>query len=504
MSKNFPFSKTTTLKNEIHRIVQAEENYAFEHQLEKEELSGFVNMIRKDVKSFQTAVKNFVRTPEHYEKLQMLTESVEDKLGKFKQKQMDHFDDLLEQETKLFKELDLVNSRLDTFEAPTETFQARTRTPGIGYRSNSVRNRSQPRKLQTQTFSAVKAGGSRAFDDDNDDEEELDGEKDDNQTDNQMLQAIASLEAKLDSIKNETDTIDRDLQHCGTKVGNWEADDHATFLKLRAKHKCKTKKKEFVAECLTALPYLGEMEIQDHAEKYEKHLHLEEQKKTLLQQYKGTKNELRQLTLSQIEEEEAQQRKQKAAKKPKIQAEMSKEKRDAIKAQVHTWKQNRFVDRQKSVEPAPTKSREQASAEKARIEETKRKLQEYKEKKELERVKKQEREEQKTIFQKKQFAAVDAMKLKEREERSFQKKMELLSQQRQKQFETEKKKRLFTEGSGSKYSHVSSKLNDETAAAQSKKRDKFDPRFDRSRGAETFGGNMAHHIRAVPSWRQGL
>jgi hypothetical protein len=53
---------------------------------------------------------------------------------------------------------------------------------------------------------------------------------------------------------------------------------------------------------------------------------------------------------------------------------------------------------------------------------------------------------------------------------------------------------------------VESKLFVETKAAVDKRREKFDPKKDNSKDAETFGGKLpvAPSIRQAASWRAGI
>lgn len=504
--KNFPFTKTTTLKNEIQKLAEAEEKYYFEQNLEKEDLTGFINILRKDVKNFQTAIKNFVNTPEHHEKLQLLSENIEKKLEKFKERQMIHFDTLLEQETQLSRDLDAIIERLDSFEVPTQTFEARS-TSSSSFRSSSARPNGRARGGKGLEDFPVKEESENS---DNAEEEDFDEDntpkKAQQETEkNKRSAALQALERKMKHIKDKTDLIDAEIAQNGGKNCAWDQEDQTTFLKLRTKHKNNTRKPEFTAECLNYLPFLSELEIEDHVEKYERFVELEEEKKKLMLEYKELKNEHKRLVVAQIEEEE--QLKQKSAKKIKIQAEMSKEEREAIKAQIKNWKENRVEAKHAQEVPKDPKikTEEQLVQEKMLREAAIRKLQEYKEKKEIERQRKKEKEEYQLAMRKKKMNALDSVRLREREEKSFQKKIELLTQQKFKQFEKERKKQIMIEGPGiNKYGHVESKLTEETKAAQLRKREKFDPRVDEGKQANTFGGNLNHLMRAVPSWRQGV
>ena len=486
------------MKNELLKLVEAEEKFQFEQQLEKEELNGFIKVLRHDVANFQAATKQFINTPEYHQKLQAASENIEKQLEKFKEKQLKHFDALLEQELQLSKDLDIVVSRLHTFEVPTRTFETRADSSATRARSVSASSKRPIRNAMDGVEDIVEEEAENINPDDYDDNQQEAARA--NQS-----SALVALEKKMKQIKHQIDVVNSEIIKNGGKLCAWEQEDHSTFLKLRTKFKNNTSSPEFVAECVNKLPYLSELEVEEHIEKYEKFVELEEQKKTLMQEYKESKNEHKKLTVAKIEEED--KLKEKTAKKVKIPAEMSQEERQTIKFRIKQWKENRplttIIDNRL---PDPkVKTEEQKAQEKMLRDAAIRQLQEYKEKREVSRQRKKENEERQSSLQRKKMNALDSLRLKEREEKSFQKKMQLLTQQRFKQFEQERRRRVINEANGSnKYDYVEPKLTEETKVTQNRKREKFDPRFDQIKPANTFGGNLNHLIRAVPSWRQGL
>lgn len=62
----------------------------------------------------------------------------------------------------------------------------------------------------------------------------------------------------------------------------WRDDDHSEFLRVRIKHKYNITSKEFLDDCLSAIPVNSHEEITDHVEIFIKYLQFDTQKKQLL------------------------------------------------------------------------------------------------------------------------------------------------------------------------------------------------------------------------------
>lgn len=96
-------------------------------------------------------------------------------------------------------------------------------------------------------------------------------------------------------------------------------------------------------------------------------------------------------------------------------------------------------------------------------------------------------------------------RIQKREEELRLKKQQIIQAKENQLREQEEKLNQAKSKLAEKY-HVESKLFEETKAAGDKKREKFDPKRESARNADTFGGRLpiAPSIRKPASWRAGI
>ena len=497
--KLFYFTKTTNLKNEIQSLLEAEEKLETERQAEKENLFRFISILKKDLKNLKEALKTYSKSPDYLSKIQTMTENIEEKISRFKESQMVNFDKLIEEETQLYHEIMLINDKIDTYEAPSEYGTASKSSLGGTSSIRSIRSTSaRPYKLGNRDTKRTDLHELT--------EEDLEPHFDEDESAG-ISKPEVGIEKKMRKLKEEIDHIESEIIRIGGKNGGWDDEDHQTFLKIKTKHKGQIDKLNFLNDCITCLPFLGEEKIKEHIERHKLYNTLEEKKKELLAQYKECKDTQKQFIIEAIHKEE--ELKKEDEKKAKIIAIKMKEERDRVKEQIKEWKTKKLatqmVEKENRNLQQLEKKKEEEALLKMKKEEAQKKLEEYRAQKLAEKIRQKEREEYQKSLAKRQLTKEDLARIKEKEDEILKKKQDLIAMKKQKQMEKTEKIQKILETQSIAYSWVEPRLNEDTKAAQDKKREKFDPSKDRGRTADTFGGQVTRNAgRAIPLWRQGL
>lgn len=492
--KLLSFTRTTTLKNEIQSLAEFEEKKDFERHKEIEELNVFISSLRKDLVNLKHSLKNYSRDPTSLGKIQEITEKIEDKLAKFKEKQMVNFDKLLEEENTLMHEIDLIAERMETYETALEAGDLVVGSKARGARATSVRAKNtsyQP---------------SGAYDDE---EEEKGYDYDADDFESEGIKHVSKAQPKQDLAKKFKEQIDKitfEMDKLGGAAMGWDAEDHQTFLKVRTKHKNNVDKIAFLNDCITSLPFLGEEQIEEHIEKFKRYLTLEEEKKKLTREYRENKENEKKNIIESIRQEDL--RREEAKKNSTLLAK-TKEERDKNKEKLKEWKAHKMarqaVEHEKVKELEVIKKKEREVVDKVKKEAVQKRVQEFKEKKELEKIREKEKEEYKKALQKRRLDKEEQERLKEREDNLIKRNIEKTLLAKKKEHDKAERMQKLIEANSTAYTYVDSRLNEETKAIAEKKREKFDPSRDTGRLAGTFGGDLTRKAgRAIPMWRQGL
>lgn len=465
--------------------------------MEKEHLQHFISLLKKDLKNLKEALKTYSKNPDYLNKIQTMTEGIEEKISKFKETQMINFDRLLEEETQLYHEIMLINDKIDMYEAPSEYSDFSKRSIGSG----SIRS------IRSASIKAYKLKDTTRRDIEEEDDT-LDIQSDGEEiAEGATAKAEIGVEKKMKKLKAEIEHIDEELTRIGGKNGGWDDEDQQTFLKLKTKHKGQIDKLAFMNDCITCLPFLGEEKIKEHIERHKAFLTLEEKKKELMTQYKECKDTQKQFIIEAIHRDE--ELKKEDDQKAKIIAAKTKEERERVKEQIKEWKTKKIAKQQvekenKNIQQIE-KKKDQEEQYKAQREEAQKRLEEYRAQKLAEKIRQKEKEEYQKAVSKRHLTKEELARLKEKEDEILRKKQELLAIKKQKQLEKTEKIQRFIENQSIAYSWVEPRLNEETKAVVEKKREKFDPTREQGRIAHTFGGNVTRSAgRAVPLWRQGL
>jgi len=481
--KYLTFTKTTTLKNEIQHLAKLEENHTFERQFEREELYKFIAVLKKDLKILRDGLKKCAKQPEYINKIKNLTENIENKISGFKEKKIVNFDKLIEEEAELYDDIQGIASKIEEYEEPA---QARE-----GYRPPS--NNSFRIKTQKNPVLPLKEIPKASLDDPleiNSDEE-------------RHRKAKYNLEKKLASIKEDILQVDRQLATFGKGGMGWSDQDHKTFLKLRTKHNNNLDNPNFMSDCLQALPFYKEEDIEEHIERYKDYLDFEKKKKELVEKYKHMKS-----IHSQMEAEAAKKLEEAKQLQEKKKKELIQEEKEKIKEDISKWKISRLTtkigEKENDLAEAMMRKKEREDKFNARKEEIRRRVQEYKEAKEMEKLEQKHQQELEKTMKRKVFSKDDLLKIKEREDLLFKKNQEKIMKKKLEVLEKMNKNQKVLESTGSQYQHVESRLTEATVAMQTKQREKFDPRNGPGKLADNFAGALIRNTgRALVGWKHG-
>jgi len=107
-------------------------------------------------------------------------------------------------------------------------------------------------------------------------------------------------------------------------------------------------------------------------------------------------------------------------------------------------------------------------------------------------------------MQKRELKPDEKLRIKEKEQKLLEKKIGLVQNKQKQQLEIQSRKEHLLTKQNTRFQNVESKLTEMTLASKDKYRLKFDPTVDKAKYADTFGGNLNHLTRAVPTWRVNM
>ncbi len=460
-------------KSMVEQLEKIERRYAVEHDEEEVRIHSTINGLRKATRELKALVQenSAMPTDQKLSQLQRKTSEIETGLKQFKLQSRDRYEELAREEAELTKEIGMYTEK---FEAIKQEVSETRR----------IKQNAKPR-VRTGLEKPAAAGeklkpGAVSSDVDPDEEEEK--------------QIGGAKRVKMQLEKVEEQIADLGGVYCG-----WDRSDHDDFLKLRTKHKGKTRTIIFLNELQKLLPEQNAENVADHTSRYESYLKLCVERKDLLARYKELKKqEEKQEAAGEEEVDKENKEKPQTRAGPREDPAKQKEK-------IGEWKKQKEVQLREKTEKelAERKQKEEERSRKRELERAKqqRTLQEYKEKKAAEELAKMQQDAIKKS-EKKKPKPEDVAKLQEREHETFMKKMEKVQSKKFAKIDRIEREERTKQKLQENYKHVASKLNSETAAAVSKKREKFD---GKGKDALTFGGCVVYtQMRAVPSWRAGL
>ncbi|CAG9320753.1 unnamed protein product [Blepharisma stoltei] len=289
----------------------------------------------------------------------------------------------------------------------------------------------------------------------------------------------------------EVMAIDKQIIDMGGNSLGWDEADHQEFMKLRTQHKGKQTIGFFQA-AQNLLPTMDQESIKIHCKKYEEWIKLNEKKKEILAKWREEKKKRKESQTKLIDIEPA---KPKPVKRPQSAFETQKK--------IEEWRRQRDLlrtEKEKEEKSQFQRKKEEEEKRKMETEIKKQLVNEYKERKEIEKA------QQYMIqnYQKKrntvELSEEDKIRLKEREDKLTKKKQEKLLEEQKKKEEKERREMMIKMKTNAQWSHLDSRLNQETVATVTRK--------EAQRAevhADTFGGVLIHRPgRAIPSWRAGI
>ena len=99
-------------------VAEGEEKRNFNREKERESIYQSIKIIRSDIYRFKDKVKQYENNPEYLMKLEELSENLLKKINDFKAKQMEIFDEVVNEEEKLSKEIEIFMENIEGFEKP--------------------------------------------------------------------------------------------------------------------------------------------------------------------------------------------------------------------------------------------------------------------------------------------------------------------------------------------------------------------------------------------------
>ncbi|OMJ88413.1 hypothetical protein SteCoe_9632 [Stentor coeruleus] len=295
----------------------------------------------------------------------------------------------------------------------------------------------------------------------------------------------------LPPLKQELMNIDKEIQETGGQYLTWDEIDHTEFLRLWHKHKTKATP-AFIQAAANALPLHDIEDIREHVVKYENWVCLNEKKKEILNKWREEKTKMK----STDDVEEVQIIKTKPRPQSAVQA----------KEKLEDWRNKREKAKeedQKQKKLEELRKKEEELRKKNELEDKRQMVLEYKEKKEFEKAKSKLISDYVKRKSAVELSDEDKLRLKEREDRLVeQKRMRTLANMRA-QEDKVKQETLSKLKNQAQWSHVDSKLTQETVSF-AKRKEAIENDTSKSR-PNTFGGMLVHRpTRAIPTWRAGL
>ncbi|KAL4434876.1 hypothetical protein ABPG74_021215 [Tetrahymena malaccensis] len=492
LGKQLQMNKSSTSKNDISSIMKVTEKSDFDREKERDQIFKQIKFLKQENEKFKDKLKNFEKTPQYLQKVQLMSESLEQKMSEFKIQQMEIFDQIAEEEEQLENELELFNERLPYYE--NSKFENIEKKKGIFQICEEVESDAD----EEASYQSNQQTKRKHFAD----------KENDSQSGN-LEETIEDIDQELEHLKQKIDVIDKKIVQNGGKNQGWTNQDQQDFLKIRVRHKNQITKQAFLNDCLSILGMFDEQQIRDHIDKFQKYLQFEEDKKNLMQTYKDLKEKRKEIQLEQIRKEEANQNQKKQFEEQlKKQATIQREKQ---KEEILQWKLKKQAKEEIKSENAKMmqdeEQRERERIKRAQLEEQKRLVEEYKQIKEVEKMRQKEREEYEKSISKRLITTGDKERIRQKEEEMIKKKQEIARKQQLLKEENQVKKQKHDELKQTKYAYVPSKLNEKTTASKMKEGEKVETgKIDRFGScAQTFGGAPVKFTgRAVPSWRNGV
>ena len=322
---------------------------------------------------------------------------------------------------------------------------------------------------------------------------------------NDIEQATKKLNSNdLEQIKEITEYISKLIEkNLGGNNLFWQQKEHEEFLKLRIAFHNKINNYEFLTSLSNTIPYIPINEHKNHIRLFEKFTYLNEIKKDLVKKYKEIKNLIDEENKKNMLDK-LQQERENFKKKNNINSDIQNQQNK--KKLIEEWKEKKRLENISNLKKQEEEEKYIKEKEKEIYLQNKEKnqilIEEYKRKKyeeEQEKIMKEKILE----MNKNEFNQIDFDRIKEREELLLEKRKNAIREKSAKILRNQINYSRFK--INSKLNNIPSKLNEMTQGFKNKQRNKFNPKTDKGKDACTMANNvLGHTSKAMPLWRVGL
>jgi hypothetical protein len=246
--------------------------------IEKEKIVDRLKRIRANVKLFKDVLATQNVLQDHFvDRLRTHMETAETSIMHFKSKQKDAFEDLVQQEKLLTKELAAYKAKMDAWQSPAAAAAA---TPKAAKSQANSRPRSTAPSTTATVLAAVHSSSQES--------EDEAGHDDKAGADAAARRRTTSLAAAFAVAKpKEIEEYERFLAKHGSG-GGWDRYEHGTFLRLCNKYGNGERLAEAVVE---ALPGRRHEEVEEHERWWALHEKMLAAKKEAIARWRAQRNE---------------------------------------------------------------------------------------------------------------------------------------------------------------------------------------------------------------------
>lgn len=419
--KVLTFCKTTTMKNDVMRMVElhdeANVDILYDEDRRLKEIAG----ISKLVKGLKETLCQEIRDEEYYTRAEILADKIENKIREVKNNGAAAYAEMEEEAEELERELALIENNIEVYERKVEV-------------DENEGQENQPKRVVHDGHGVGGDGNVEGI-------AKIEVIEDFAKQRTQLGHEYRNLIDRMQEMKFTIVELNSAIETNGGLNCGWASGkDHSEYCKLRLRHQGRTESIPFFDECKILLPLYPEDMIREHTAVYHRFLKLEARRKEILAEYKVAKQEKGRLETAYRAEINAKIENQKKEDPEKLKVEQARK-----KELIERWKKERVVqkvitDDKLVVEKAKFEADKEEKRRKE-LEEKKKLVQEYREKKEIEKVKEFERNIA-ADNQRRYVSSEQRVRIKQKEEELIEKKRQVVLQKKSEEEEKKIKKEL--------------------------------------------------------------
>lgn len=469
--------KASTLKLNIIKLQKSVEDQDLVIDIDFSKKMKSISSLKKHVTRFQSSLMNFTQNAEYLTQIEEEAGYIEEKFSDFKHNQISEYNEIV-------SEIDILDNQLLKIQSNIENDILVQKEQKKKNRASSVAKKGQAiLELEEQTVDYIESlynsrtkGGM------------------------QYRRSIAALK----KVKYGIGILNQQVEDNGGANCGWPSKDHTKFTEVLFKCKGRIDSIPFMEQCSIHLAIYSEEAVRQHISIYKTYKQIEQSKRDKMDEYKQLKNEI------QFEESKYradQIRKEEKKKQSKMPPRATEEERTKRKDQIKKWKSQKEVERvlkdEREAELARNKTQKNYLKRKRELDRKKQQIEEYKSMKQMENVRKEQAKEMESR-EKKYVSNQQWENIQKREELQFQRQMQLKMDNQYKKSHRSRSMAKMMSNQNKKYDKVKSRLKQETVGMIGKQRDKFDPKRDKGKYADSMGGNLVRTTgKAMAGWRGG-